>query len=257
MVKMIYLYIVGTAGSGKTMLTHAFNEWCHRQRYDSITVNLDPGVKKLPYSPEIDVREWISLEEVMKEYNLGPNGAQIVCADMLALNAKEVEERLGEYRADYVIIDTPGQLELFVFRSAGKVIIEQLGKENAILLFLIDPSLVTTPSHFVSQLMLSATTQFRLDVPLVNALTKIDIVDEKMLKHIIEWSENAERLQQELLYHSPSLYQQMSEGIIRVIKDMEAHTRLIPVSSETWEGMEDLYATVQNIFYGGEDLDRK
>ena len=114
---MIHIYFVGTAGSGKSTLTHAFNEWCHRQGYDSIAVNLDPGVKKIPYSPEIDVREWISLEEVMKEYNLGPNGAQIVCADMLALNVKELEERLGEYRVDYVLFDTPGQLELFVFRG--------------------------------------------------------------------------------------------------------------------------------------------
>lgn len=255
--QMIYLYIVGTAGSGKSTLTHAFNEWCHRQGYDSITVNLDPGVMKLPYSPEVDVREWISLEEVMKEYNLGPNGAQVVCADMLALNAKEVEERLGEYRADYVLIDTPGQLELFVFRSTGRVIIEQLGKEKALLLFLIDPSLATTPSHFVSQLMLSATTQFKLDVPLVNILTKIDIVDKEALEIIKEWGDNPDKLYSDLLLYSSSLYQQMSEGIINVIKEMEAHTALIPISSETWEGMEDLYASVQNIFHGGEDLERK
>ncbi len=253
---MIHIYFVGTAGSGKSTLTHAFNEWCHRNGYDSIAVNLDPGVKKIPYSPEIDVREWISLEEIMKEYNLGPNGAQIVCADMLALNVKELEERISEYKVDYILFDTPGQLELFVFRSAGKIIIDSLGKENSVLAFLIDPSLATTPTNFASQLMLSATTQFRLGIPLTNILTKVDMVDKKMLNIILEWGKNPEILIEDLM-KGETLYSQMSEGIIQIIKEMHAHTMLIPISSETWEGMEDLYATIQNIFYGGEDLERK
>lgn len=253
---MIYVYFVGTAGSGKSTITHSFNEWCKRNGYDAIPVNLDPGVKKIPYSPEIDIREWISLEEVMKEYNLGPNGAQVVCADMLALNASELQERVGEYRADYILFDTPGQLELFAFRSAGKVIIEQFGAEKSIIAFLIEPSLSTTPANFVSQLMLSALTQFRLGVPAVNLLTKTDMVEEEALEMIIEWGENPESLYEELIGKG-SMYSQLNEKIMNVIKEMEAQMKLIPVSSVTWEGMEDLYSAIQNIFYGGEDLERK
>ena len=204
----------------------------------------------------VDVREWISLNEVMKEYNLGPNGAQVVCADMLALNAKELEERISEYRADYVLLDTPGQLELFVFRSTGKVIVEQLNKENSLLVFIIDPSLATTPTNFISQLMLSATTQFRLMIPLVNVLSKIDIVDEKALEMMLKWGKEPEKLYEEMMMHSSMQYQ-FSEGILSILKEMEAHTSLIPISSETLEGMEDLYTALQNIFMGGEDLERK
>jgi len=253
---MIYIYLVGTAGSGKSTLASSFHEWCKRNGYDTLVANLDPGVKNLPYSPEIDVREWISLDEVMKDYNLGPNGAQIVCADMLALNAVELEERVEEYSADYIIFDTPGQLELFVFRSAGKVIIDSLGREKSIVAFLIDPALATLPSHFVSQMMLSATTQFRLEVPMVNVLTKIDIVNGEILERMIEWGRDASKLREALISTS-SLYSQMSEGIMEIINEMEATTSLIPLSSETWEGMEDLYAEVQHIFHGGEDLERK
>jgi len=254
---MIYIFIVGTAGSGKTTLAHSFNEWCHRMSYDSIVVNLDPGVVNLPYSPEIDVREWISLDEIMKEYKLGPNGAQILAADLIAIDLKILEERLAEYKADYVIFDTPGQLELFVFRSVGKIVIEGLGKKNSITLFLMDPSLTTTPANFVSQLMLSAITQFRLETPMINVLTKIDMVDKEALDMIMEWGRNISRLQEDLLIKNPSLYYQLSEGMINVIKELQAHTSMIGISSETWEGMEDLYATIQQIFYGGEDLERK
>lgn len=253
---MIYVYFVGTAGSGKSTVTHSFNEWCKRNGYDAIPVNLDPGVKKIPYSPEVDIREWISLEEVMKEYNLGPNGAQVVCADMLALNASELEERIREYRADYVLFDTPGQLELFAFRSAGKVIVEQFGVEKSVIAFLIEPSLSTTPANFVSQLMLSAVTQFRLGTATVNLLTKIDMIDEEALKMIVEWGKNPDSLYEELMNKS-SMYSQLNEGIMNVIKEMEGQINLIPISSITWEGMEDLYSAIQNIFYGGEDLERR
>jgi len=64
-------------------------------------------------------------------------------------------------------------------------------------------------------------------------------------------------LHDDLLVKHPSLYYQLSEGIMNVIKEMEAHTLLIPTSSENWDGMEDLYSTIQQIFYGGEDLEKK
>jgi len=254
---MIFVYMVGTAGSGKSSLTASFHEWCIRQEFDAITVNLDPGVDKLPYTPDIDIREWISLDEVMKEYNLGPNGAQVVCADMVALNAKEVEERIKGYRTDYVLVDTPGQLELFVFRSTGRVIVEQLDINHSILAFVIDPALATTPTNFVSQLMLSAITQFRMSVPLVNILSKIDIVDNGALSMILEWGKNTEKLYGDLMVKSPSMYYQLSEGMMAVIREMEAHTALIPISNETLEGMEDFYTAIQNTFMGGEDLEKE
>ncbi len=255
--EMIFVYMVGTAGSGKSSLTGAFHDWCLRQEFDAITVNLDPGVVNLPYAPDVDVREWISLDEVMKEYGLGPNGAQVVCADMVALNAKEVEERIKEYRTDYVLIDTPGQLELFVFRSTGKVFIDQLDAGHSLLAFVIDPSLATTPTNFVSQLMLSSITQFRMSVPLVNILSKMDIVDKDALEMILEWGKDPEKLYGDLMVKSPSMYYQLSEGLMTVIKGMEAHTSLMPISNKTLEGMENFYTSIQNTFMGGEDLDRE
>jgi len=253
---MIFIYMVGTAGSGKSSMTAAFHDWCLRQEFDAITVNLDPGVDELPYTPHVDVREWISLQDVMQEYGLGPNGAQVVCADEVALNAGEVERRISEFRSDYVLLDTPGQLELFVFRRTGRVIVDQLSREQTMLSFVIDPSLATTPTSFVSQLMLSAITQFRIPVPLINVLSKRDIVEQEALDMILEWGERPEKLYDAVMVDAPSLYYQLSEGMMAVIKEMEAHTDLIPVSNETLEGMEDVYAAVQKVFMGGEDLER-
>jgi GTPase SAR1 family protein len=251
---MIFIYFIGTAGSGKSHLTRAFQNWCELQSLNTFTVNLDPGVQKLPYTPDVDVREWIDIDTVMSTYGLGPNGAQIACGDLLALDTPQLKDRIMEYRGDYVLLDTPGQLELFVFRRAGKVIVEYLHPKESLIAFLMDPALVTTPSSFVSQLMLSAITHFRFHIPLVNVLSKKDLLEKESLEHIMNWGTDPQGLYGEVLTENPSLHRQLSEGIITLLNDMAAYTSLTPVSSKNLEGLEDLYTIIQNIFSGGEDL---
>src|SRR3990170_2202670 len=170
------LYLLGTAGSGKTTLTHAFQTWMQSLGLDSITVNLDPGVEDLPYEPDVDVRDWIRLDEIMAQRGLGPNGAQIVAADLLALNANEIAEVLGKFETNYVLIDTPGQMELFTFRESARVVIDTFGREDSALVYLNDPALVKQPSGLVSSMLLVATTQFRHALPFINVLSKSDLL---------------------------------------------------------------------------------
>jgi len=82
----IFLYLIGTAGSGKSTLAHTFKQWTNVHGIDSVVVNLDPGAENLPYSPDVDIRDWISLKEIMDDHGLGPNGAQVACADLIAMN---------------------------------------------------------------------------------------------------------------------------------------------------------------------------
>ena len=74
------LFVVGTAGAGKSSLVTSFQRWSRFLETDAIAVNLDPGAERVHYDAEFDVRDLISLTEVMAEYDLGPNGAQILAA---------------------------------------------------------------------------------------------------------------------------------------------------------------------------------
>jgi hypothetical protein len=56
--------------------------------YDVITMNLDPGVVRLPYSPDIDVRQFVDYNDIVDRYELGPNGALIVAMDQVALKIR-------------------------------------------------------------------------------------------------------------------------------------------------------------------------
>src|SRR5207237_9409248 len=82
------LYFLGTAGSGKSTMVYAFQLWMNSQGLDCVTVNLDAGAESLQYSPDLDVRDYVNLSEIMEEQDLGPSGAQVAAADMLAMSAR-------------------------------------------------------------------------------------------------------------------------------------------------------------------------
>lgn len=250
----VYVYIVGTAGSGKSRFTWALQRWLKERGLDAVTLNLDPGAESLPYSPDVDIRDWIRLPEVMEQYELGPNGAQIMAADLVALRLGEIESLLGGFRAPYVIVDTPGQTELFVFRESGRITMELLAPGRSLIVFLLDPFLARKPSAYVSMLMLSATTQFRFQVPLVNVVSKRDLLKDEELGRILAWGEDPASLEDALLAEKADVYTQMSTETFRILDAMQGVTKAYPVSGDTLEGMEDVYTQVQSLFHAGEDL---
>jgi len=250
----ILVYFIGTAGSGKSTLTYNFQQWMNHRGLDAITVNLDPGAENLPYEPDVDIRDWISLKEIMESYGLGPNGAQIACADMLALNTEDVKKSIESFKTDYFLMDTPGQLELFVFREAGKYIIKFLNPERSIIAYLLDPVLAKTASGFVSQLLLSISTNFRLGQSQINILSKADMLSNKELKQIEKWSNDSDELGNALLNEEASVYREMSEGLLNLINEFESQSKIFPTGKEKFFGIEDLYTQIQLQFEGGEDL---
>lgn len=93
---------------------------------DVITVNLDPAARRLPYAPEVDIRDFVDINEIMNQLGLGPNGALIAAVDMVAGQVDQIKEAAEGSKADYAIVDTPGQIELFAYRSTGPLIISAL-----------------------------------------------------------------------------------------------------------------------------------
>jgi len=252
------LYLTGTAGAGKSSLTRGFDTWLRTRGLDAIKVNLDPGATNLAYAPDVDVRDWVSLEDVMAEHGLGPNGAQIVAADMMALNLKELKEAIDGYKADYVLIDTPGQVELFVFRQAGKVIVENLNPGRSMVAFLLDPALSRTPSSFVSQLLLTNTVHYRLHLPMIGVLSKKDLLTPEDEETIRAWASDADALYEALSNEGRGdeeggTVQSLPTELLRALGDIGGFHRLIATSSDTLDGMDDLYVSLQQAFLGGED----
>ncbi len=248
-----HIYFVGTAGAGKSTMVAAYDRWCKQHGLSTVTVNLDPGAEALPYQPDIDIRDTINLSDVMEEHGLGPNGAQVAAADMIALQMGGLKEEIDGYRADQILIDTPGQIELFVFRQSGKILVEGLSPDNSVLAYHMDPYLARTASGFASQLMLGATTHFRFQQPMVHLLTKKDAIDEESLETILKWGADAEALESDILASEPTMETEMAANVSRLLDGMELGNTLIPVTAADDEGIDDLYAQIQAVVGGFED----
>ncbi len=251
---MINLYFIGSAGSGKSSLTGAFAGWMQHHRYDAVTVNLDPGIENAPYVPDVDIRDWIKLRDVMKEYGVGPNGAQIIAADMLALNINEMKEIIQGYETEYVIFDTPGQMELFVLRQSGKFLIDALGAEQSIIGYLYDPMISRAPSGFIALMLQAASVHVRFNVPFISILTKSDLLESDEREKILGWSRNLMELDEAINNEIPTLHSQLSTEFLSALKSFGTSQNIVPVSSTYGEGIEDIYNAAQQIFHGGEDL---
>ena len=252
---MRFVYFVGTAGSGKSTLVKSYRDWLGNNGIDCMTINLDPGVDMLPYDADIDIREWVALDEVMGEYNLGPNGAQIVAADLMAVNIKKITDLLDGVRTECVLVDTPGQLELFAFRESSNVIVEAFGKEKSMVVYLSDPMLCKTSNGFVSNMVLSSLVEFRLQLPVINILTKADLMKDEDRDRMISWFENSDSLYDDLLDNDANPQTVVGMELFKAVESVGIFGQIRAVSAVENTGLEEIYSATQLEFFGGEDID--
>ncbi|CAM9824644.1 unnamed protein product [Discosporangium mesarthrocarpum] len=149
---------------------------------DAAVVNLDPANygEGLPYEPVLDIGELVSLETVMEEFDLGPNGGMLYCLEYLEKNVDWLVENLSKIRGKYLIFDFPGQVELFTHCQCVQNIVHRLQKEDFRLtaVHLVDAYHCSNPSLFISVTLLSLMVMLRLELPHVNVLSKVDLVEQ-------------------------------------------------------------------------------
>ena len=72
-------------------------------------MNLDPAAEEFAFEPDLDIKELISLADVMDEMSLGPNGGLIYCFEFLMENLDFLTDALDAVTEEYlIIIDMPG-----------------------------------------------------------------------------------------------------------------------------------------------------
>ncbi|ANB15013.1 Gpn2p [Sugiyamaella lignohabitans] len=172
--------VLGPPGSGKSTYCHGMYQFlCAIGRKPSV-VNLDPANDKTVYPCSLDIRDFIRLEDIMESESLGPNGGL-----MYAL--EEMENSLDEFvnqvksigDREYVIFDCPGQVELYTHHNAMKTIFKTLEKQldfRLVVVHLVDSYYITSPSQYISILLLSLRSMLQIDLPHINVLSKIDLI---------------------------------------------------------------------------------
>lgn len=249
---MFIVFIIGTAGSGKSLLTASFSEWLKMSKQNVTVVNLDPGALKLPYSPDVDVRNYVNVGDLMEKYGLGPNGALIMAADLIADEIDEISKEIEDLTSDIVLVDTSGQMELFAFRASGPYIASELTKEPKAIVYLFDTAFSLNPLNYVSNLFLSAAVYNRFLVPQVHLLSKSDLLSKEDVNKVVNWSASPRALENSIDQKLTGTRRLLSRNMMRAIYQLGLRFLLIPVSAKTNEGMINFNTALERILAGGE-----
>jgi GTPase SAR1 family protein len=246
------VFIIGTAGSGKSRLTAAFGEWLKMSKQDVSIVNLDPGASKLLYSPEIDVRDYVDVGNLMDEYDLGPNGALIMAADLIADQIEPITKEIEELQSDIVLVDTSGQMELFAFRASGPYIANELTKEPKAIVYLFDAVFSVNPLNYVSNLFLSSAVYNRFLLPQIHLLSKSDLLPKEEVKKIVDWSSSESAIVASIEQKLEGTRRLLSRNMVQAIYRLGLKFLLFPISAKTNEGMINFNTALERILSEGD-----
>ncbi|CAH2068820.1 unnamed protein product [Thlaspi arvense] len=138
----------------------------------------------------VDMNVAVNIEDLIKLCNdaflPAPLGL-VYCMDYLEKNIDWLESKLKPFLKDhYLLFDFPGQVELFFLHSNAKKVINKLPillEHNGLssmqltAVHLVDAHLCSDPGKYVSALLLSLSTMLHLELPHINVLSKIDLIE--------------------------------------------------------------------------------
>ncbi|MGY5140428.1 MAG: PRK13768 family protein [Candidatus Nitrosopumilus sp. Bin_571-38] len=248
------IFVSGTAGSGKSLLSSKLQDYYSENGAFAAILNLDPGVDNMPYTCDIDVRDYVDYVSIMQQYELGPNGAMVMANDLIASKIDEIRDEVYKVNPDYLIVDTPGQIELFAYRSSGRFIVDNISSEEKTNIFLFDGSLITSPVNFVSIALLATSIRLRLNLSTINVLTKTDLIGDK-LKDILQWSTNLKTLENAIGKETDGDTYSLTTNILRGLNLGGFAQGLIPISNVTGEGFLNLEGALSRILNLGEEVE--
>ena len=252
---MFFIFLVGTAGSGKSLLTASLEKWLVESDLSVTVVNIDPGVESPPYTSDVDIREYVDYGEVMNNFGLGPNGALVASLDMGVGSVNNLREEIIETERDYVLVDCPGQMELFAYRNSGPLMVSGLrGNDPALSLYLLDSNIARSASGYLSSMLLGLSINIRFGLPQLSILSKTDILLEDEIDEIVEWGSEMHLLEEALNQSSEGLVREYSKSILEMLENIGTVSVTIPVSSKEMTGFDILYGEIQRIFSGGDNL---
>ena len=246
------LIVLGTAGSGKSALSATFGKWIEQNTDRKVAyINLDPGCDFVPFEPDFDIRDHFTIAQIMRNENLGPNGAMIRASELLSDKAAEFAKEINKIEADVRIVDTPGQMEVFLFHGGPEI--TKLMQGVTISLFLTDAEITAKATGLVFTRLLGLSVSLRLGVPAVSVLNKIDLAEGK-LADIDRMLANAELLKDRVVRESSGVMIDLTLGLSKTLPELLPAARLVKVSAKTGEGMAELYDIVHEIFCACGDL---
>lgn len=234
------------AGSGKTTLMQRILSDCQLNNTAAYCLNLDPAVGTLPYQANIDIRDTVNYKQVMKQYNLGPNGGILTSLNLFATRFDQVlgfvDKRAPEL--DLVLLDTPGQIEIFTWSASGTIITESLASTYpSIILYVVDTPRTTSPVTFMSNMMYATSIMYKSKLPFLLVFNKTDVTSHEFA---VNWMNDFDAFAA-ALKSDDSYMSSLTRSMSLVLAEFYATIRAVGVSAVSGEGMPKLFEAIQDL----------
>lgn len=231
------------------------NSHLHSKKSAPYVINLDPAVLKVPFGANIDIRDSVKYKKVMENYNLGPNGAIVTSLNLFSTKIDQVIQ-LVEKKSDKfknVIIDTPGQIECFIWSASGAIITEAFASTfPTVIAYIVDTPRNTSPTTFISNMLYACSILYKTKLPMIIVFNKTDVKKADFAK---EWMSDFEAFQ-EALRRDEDLNAETSSGsgymnslvnsMSLMLEEFYSQLDVVGVSSFTGEGFDEFLDAVDN-----------
>lgn len=224
----------------------------------------------------------------MKQFNLGPNGGILTSLNLFSTKIDQVigllekrttapepvpapEQSTVEFmtgkgkspapasqhrQVKHILVDTPGQIEVFVWSASGEILLSSLASTfPTVIAYIIDTPRTTSTSTFMSNMLYACSILYKTKLPMILVFNKTDAQNADFAK---DWMTDFEAFQDALRKEEEggsfggegmgggsgymgSLLNSMS----LVLDEFYKHLSVVGVSAMTGDGMDEFFKGVQ------------